>query len=103
MLLSLFMTAFAWGASAASTCTTLERETVSERKDILPSDMTTLFEESKGCVTVIELWASWCGPCVKIAPDVEAFHTSHPNVASSPFRQMRQQVPLKVLAVSSSY
>ena len=81
MLLSLFMTAFAWGASAASTCTTLEREAVSERKDILPSDMTTLFEESKGCVTVIELWASWCGPCVKIAPDVAAFHASHPNVA----------------------
>ena len=81
MLLFSIHDSLAWGSSAASTCTTLDREPVSERKDILPEDMTTLFEESKGCVTVIELWASWCGPCVKIAPEVEAFHTVHPNVA----------------------
>ena len=81
MLPSLFMMAFAWGAPAEASCTVLDRTPIPERKDILVSDMSTLFTESKGCVTVIELWASWCGPCVKIAPEVEVFHKSHPNVA----------------------
>ena len=81
MLLPLLMTAFAWGATGTSTCTALERAPVPERKDILVTDIPVLFTSAKGCVTVIELWASWCGPCVKIAPEVEAFHKSHPNVA----------------------
>ena len=81
MLLSLLITVLAWGEAVESTCTTLERAPIQDRQDILVSDMTTLFAESKGCVTVVELWASWCGPCVKIAPEVEAFHKSHPNVA----------------------
>lgn len=75
-----FLTSLAWG-SPDSTCTLLERPILTERQDISVSDMGVLIEDAKGCVTVVELWASWCGPCVKIAPEVEQFHKAHPNVA----------------------
>lgn len=75
-----FFTSLAWGTPESS-CTLLERPIATERQDILVSDLSTLIKEARGCVTVVELWASWCGPCVKIAPEVEAFHKTHPNVA----------------------
>ena len=75
-----FLTSLAWSAPESS-CTLLERPILTERQDILVSDMSTLIKDAKGCVTVIELWASWCGPCVKIAPEVDAFHKAYPNVA----------------------
>ena len=50
------------------------------RVDIEVSDLQPLIEKAKGCTVVIEIWASWCAPCVKIAPEVHAFHQSHPNI-----------------------
>ena len=70
----------AWG-TPESNCKYVDRPIVIERQDISVSDMGSLISETKGCVTVVELWASWCGPCVKIAPEVEAFHQAHPNIA----------------------
>ena len=75
-----FLTSLAWGAPQ-STCSFVGRPVVTERQDITVSDMGVLIADAKGCMTVVELWASWCGPCVKIAPEVEAFHKAHPNVA----------------------
>ena len=79
-LMYAFLTSLAWG-TPQSTCSFVGRPIVTERQDITVSDMGVLITDAKGCVTVVELWASWCGPCVKIAPEVEAFHKAHPNVA----------------------
>lgn len=74
-------TFFTWTNIAHASCDALSNPSTTERKDILVSEMSELFESAKGCVTVVELWASWCGPCVKIAPEVAEFHKSHPEIA----------------------
>ena len=72
---------FTWSNIASASCDILSQSVTTERKDILVSDINGLFDSAKGCVTVIELWASWCGPCVTIAPEVTEFHKRHPEVA----------------------
>jgi len=34
----------------------------------------------RGQKTVINFWATWCAPCVKEMPDLNALHHKHPNV-----------------------
>ena len=34
----------------------------------------------RGAKTVINFWATWCAPCVKEMPDLNALHHKHPNV-----------------------
>jgi thiol-disulfide isomerase/thioredoxin len=40
-----------------------------------------ILKNSKGKTTVIEVWASWCGDCVKAMPKVKEIQTNHPEVA----------------------
>ncbi|WP_295337025.1 TlpA disulfide reductase family protein [Flavobacterium sp.] len=39
-----------------------------------------ILKKNKGNVTVIEIWASWCGDCVKAMPKVKEMQTNNPNV-----------------------
>lgn len=44
----------------------------------LPSgDSTGLRAEYKGHVTLINLWATWCGPCVKEMPSIERLYQAY--------------------------
>lgn len=39
-----------------------------------------IIKKHKGKTTVIEIWASWCGDCVKAMPKVKDMQANHPNV-----------------------
>jgi len=36
-------------------------------------------EKLKGKVVVIDFWGTWCGPCKKVMPEVEALHQQYKN------------------------
>ncbi|MEN9875788.1 MAG: hypothetical protein RLZZ529_785 [Bacteroidota bacterium] len=40
-----------------------------------------IIKKQKGKTTVIEVWASWCGDCVKAMPKVKEIQANHPEVA----------------------
>ncbi|MDN3676586.1 TlpA disulfide reductase family protein [Flavobacterium paronense] len=48
-----------------------------ENKEIAFSDV---LKKHLGKVTVIEVWASWCGDCVKAMPKVKEMQSKNPNV-----------------------
>jgi thiol-disulfide isomerase/thioredoxin len=54
------------------------------KKLITPENKEISFEEilkkHNGKVTVIEVWASWCGDCVKAMPKVKEMQANNPNV-----------------------
>jgi thiol-disulfide isomerase/thioredoxin len=39
-----------------------------------------ILKKHQGKVTVIEVWASWCGDCVKAMPKVKEMQANNPNV-----------------------
>lgn len=39
-----------------------------------------ILKKHSGRVTVIEVWASWCGDCVKAMPKVKEMQANNPNV-----------------------
>ena len=40
-----------------------------------------ILKNHKGKTTVIEVWASWCGDCVKAMPKIKELQANHPEVA----------------------
>jgi thiol-disulfide isomerase/thioredoxin len=69
-------------------CTTAQKKDFTNEtlaKKLINSDNKEISFESiiakhAGKVTVIEIWASWCGDCVKAMPKVKAMQTTNPNV-----------------------
>jgi thiol-disulfide isomerase/thioredoxin len=67
---------------------TLQKESFSKnalaKKLITPENKEITFKEilkrHNGKVTVIEIWASWCGDCVKAMPKVKEMQINNPNV-----------------------
>jgi thiol-disulfide isomerase/thioredoxin len=40
-----------------------------------------ILKKQKGKTTVIEVWASWCGDCVKAMPKLKELQANNPNVS----------------------
>ncbi|MEN9337539.1 MAG: hypothetical protein RLZZ500_2526 [Bacteroidota bacterium] len=77
VLFSLFSCAQNEAPTAFSKATQGEKVTNLDGKELKFSEV---LEKHKGKVTVIELWASWCGDCVKAMPKVKEMQAAHPNV-----------------------
>jgi thiol-disulfide isomerase/thioredoxin len=41
----------------------------------------TILKKYRGKTVLIEIWASWCGDCVKAMPKMKALQSSYPNVS----------------------
>lgn len=37
--------------------------------------------QTRGKITVIDFWATWCRPCLRALPHVDAFARAHPDIA----------------------
>ena len=42
-----------------------------------PSGATINFDSVKGKVTLVDFWATWCGPCVKAMPTLQKLHETY--------------------------
>lgn len=77
-------------AFATSSCTSNAQKTSFSETALSETLMTTnggqiafkdILKNHKGKTTVIEVWASWCGDCVKAMPKVKELQANHPEVA----------------------
>jgi thiol-disulfide isomerase/thioredoxin len=64
--------------------TTFSKEALSEK--LLATDgnqvaFKTILKKHKGKTLVIEVWASWCGDCVKAMPKVKELQANNPDVS----------------------
>lgn len=69
--------------SGAMGCKTDPPKTVPEQGSLMiqASALQTWLTAQKGKVVVINLWATWCPPCVQELPDLQTFAQKHPDVA----------------------
>jgi thiol-disulfide isomerase/thioredoxin len=65
--------------AAQAQCPLLEEKTSSEIVDVRMEDIPSLAAQAKGCTAVFELWATWCGPCLKVEPELEELERKHPG------------------------
>lgn len=44
------------------------------------ADLKSILEQHKGKKLIIDVWASWCGDCIKGLPKINKFQEKHPEV-----------------------
>ncbi|MFD2726681.1 TlpA family protein disulfide reductase [Hyunsoonleella rubra] len=81
------------------------KEPVTFSEEVLNDTFTTLegnqvtvksiLEKHKGKKIVIDIWASWCGDCIKGMPKVKELQKEHPEVVYLFFSLDRAEVPWK--------
>ncbi|HEU0137801.1 MAG TPA: TlpA disulfide reductase family protein [Flavobacterium sp.] len=75
-------------ATAAVSCSQAQKsdfsaESHAEKLTTLDGSQTTfgdILKKHKGKAVVIEVWASWCGDCVKAMPKLKELQAAHPEV-----------------------
>lgn len=50
-------------------------------KEMQITDIQSVLDSLKGKKVIIDVWASWCGDCIKSIPKMEEFQQEHPEVA----------------------
>ena len=82
--LALLIIAFATFSCSQAQKTAFSKKAISET--VLASDGTQvkfqdILNNQKGKTTVIEIWASWCGDCVKAMPKIKELQANNPTVS----------------------
>lgn len=82
--LVILLIAFATFSSARAQKTNFSKEALSEK--LLATNESqvafkNILKKYKGKTLVIEVWASWCGDCVKAMPKVKELQVNNPNVS----------------------
>ena len=82
--LVILLIAFATFSSARAQKTNFSKEALSEK--LLATDESQvafkdILKKYKGKTLVIEVWASWCGDCVKAMPKVKELQANNPDVS----------------------
>ena len=62
----------------------LKQEKQNTIVDIQSSDIPLMKEKSIGCTTLLELWASWCKPCIDIKAPLRDALSKYPNLHRVP-------------------
>ena len=82
--LVILLIAFATFSSARAQKTNFSKEALSEK--LLATNESqvafkNILKKYKGKILVIEVWASWCGDCVKAMPKVKELQANNPDVS----------------------
>lgn len=66
---------------ASSAKKTSTSQVISNNGDVLikPEALKQLLEAQKGKYIFLNLWATWCPPCIKELPDLQKFQEAHPD------------------------
>ena len=59
----------------------LKKKVPQQIKTIKTTDISALIEKGSGCITLVELWASWCGTCKKTKPKIKSILKKNPSIA----------------------
>ncbi|MFE3867153.1 TlpA family protein disulfide reductase [Flavobacterium sp. LS2P90] len=83
-IVALFIAFIAFSCTNAQQKTTFSKEALSETL-LSTNDSQVAFKDilkkHKGKTLVIEIWASWCGDCVKAMPKIKELQSNNPDVA----------------------
>lgn len=56
------------------------KQKVTQLSDNREATFGEILKSENGKITLIEVWASWCGDCVKAMPEMAKFQAGHPDI-----------------------